>query len=147
MSYTAKLINGSLRYRAMRALQSILRFPPGSQNSSYTPKVEGDGVDAHKGSATSRLRQYPFFLSLPALALPSQLDAAAINYLRDYSISSPKAIEDRAEMLRNYLWSRPLMTEVCKFFAFRALLFFELSGFEAFPRSSQNLHKTKPTFS
>lgn len=112
MSFTAKLINGSLRYRATKALESILELPSWTQNASGTSETHSDNNANRKGSITSRLRQYPLFLSLPALTLPSQLDAAAISYLRDHSLSSPRAIEGRAEMLGNYLWSRPLATEV-----------------------------------
>ncbi|VDP77221.1 unnamed protein product [Echinostoma caproni] len=110
MNYAAKVINGSLRYRAIRALESILRISPKCQDG--TPFIEaGDDETTLESSVAARLRKHPFFLSLPALTLPSQLDRAAINYLREHSLSSPKAIEDRAEMLGCYLWSRQLMTE------------------------------------
>ncbi|GAA36328.2 methyltransferase-like protein 17 mitochondrial [Clonorchis sinensis] len=96
MSYSSKLVRGALRYRTAKTLESVL-----GTNISADP-------DGSSSSAASRLKLHPCFLSLPALALPAQLDRAAINYLREHSLSSPKAIESRAELMNNYLWSRQL---------------------------------------
>ncbi|CAH8490470.1 unnamed protein product [Dicrocoelium dendriticum] len=98
MSYRSTIINGALRYRAAKALELVLG---GSRIQSCEALP----------TAGSQLRRNPCFLSLPAIALPAQLDAAAINYLRENSLSSPKAIEDRAELLSTFLWSRSLINE------------------------------------
>ncbi|KAF7234445.1 hypothetical protein EG68_11609 [Paragonimus skrjabini miyazakii] len=95
MSFSSRVVNGALRYRAAKALESLV-----NESNAQTAS-----------SVASRLRQNPCYLSLPAIALPAQLDLAAITYLRENSLSSPKAIEDRSELLYNFLWSRPLLSE------------------------------------
>ncbi|KAF5398406.1 hypothetical protein PHET_08130 [Paragonimus heterotremus] len=96
MSFSSRIVNGALRYRAAKAIESLF-----SESNAQTAS-----------SVASRLRQNPCYLSLPAIALPAQLDLAAITYLRENSLSSPKAIEDRSELLYNFLWSRPLLSEI-----------------------------------
>ncbi|KAF8567660.1 hypothetical protein P879_06163 [Paragonimus westermani] len=99
MSFSSRIVNGALRYRAAKAIESLFSPSPTESN-------------AQSGSSVaSRLRQNPYYLSLPAIALPAQLDLAAITYLRENSLSSPKAIEDRSELLYNFLWSRSLLSE------------------------------------
>ncbi|CAH8649920.1 unnamed protein product [Schistosoma margrebowiei] len=106
VDFTGRLINGSLRYRASDELQSTFSTPP-PQNSRKRNK------DSDECSTTwaSRLKQLPCYLQLPPISLPARLDAVAIDYLREHSLSPPKAIEDRSKILTNYLWSRPLMSE------------------------------------
>nr|AAW24849.1 SJCHGC02151 protein [Schistosoma japonicum] len=106
VDFTSRLINGSLRYRASDKLQSVFSTPP-PENSR---KLDKNSDDCSKTWA-SRLKQLPCFLQLPPISLPARLDAVAIDYLREHSASSPKAIEDRSNILTNYLWSRPLMSE------------------------------------
>ncbi|VDP78222.1 unnamed protein product [Schistosoma mattheei] len=106
VDFTGRLINGSLRYRTSDELQSTFSTPP-PQNSRKRDK------DSDECSTTwaSRLKQLPCYLQLPPISLPARLDAVAIDYLREHSLSPPKAIEDRSKILTNYLWSRPLMSE------------------------------------
>lgn len=111
VDFTGRLINGSLRYRTSDELQSTFSTPP-PRNSRKRDK------DSDECSTTwaSRLKQLPCYLQLPPISLPARLDAVAIDYLREHSLSSPKAIEDRSKILTNYLWSRPLMSEVSSYY-------------------------------
>ncbi|CAL8085448.1 unnamed protein product [Calicophoron daubneyi] len=104
MDFTARIVNGSLRYRAAKAVSSLFRFSP-------QVFCDDDASPSFRVSMNERLRQHPAFLSLPPLPLPAQLDSAAINFLRENSLSTPKSIEARAQLLADYLWSRPLPSE------------------------------------
>ncbi|CAH8668370.1 unnamed protein product [Schistosoma rodhaini] len=106
VDFTGRLINGSLRYRTSDELQSTFSTPP-PQDSR---KRDKDSDECSKTWA-SRLKQLPCYLQLPPISLPARLDAVAIDYLRENSLSPPKAIEDRSKILTNYLWSRPLISE------------------------------------
>ncbi|CAH8613457.1 unnamed protein product [Heterobilharzia americana] len=104
--FTGRLVSGSSRYRTSDELKSIFKTPA-AQNSLKRDKSSAE----YPETWGSKLKQHPCYFQLPPISLPAQLDAVAIDFLREYSVSPPKAIEDRSKALTNYLWSRPLMSK------------------------------------
>ncbi|CAH8870941.1 unnamed protein product [Trichobilharzia szidati] len=104
--FTGRLVNGGLRYRPLDDLKAI--FKTAVQKDSR--KLDKNPTECSKTWA-SNLKKHPCYLQLPPMSLPAQLDAMAIEYLREHSVSPPKAIEDRSKILTDYLWSRPLLSE------------------------------------